>query len=77
MEFKESGKYRIELFEEVPAINCRIFKIYREGEFYDCILEIDGVFELVSNYHREDWVFDQLVKFIQGEFCKADTISSA
>ncbi len=66
--FKESGKYRIELFEEVPAINCRVYRIYQEGEFYDCILEIDGVFELVSNYHREKWVFDQLVEFIQESF---------
>ncbi len=68
--FKESGIYQIELFEEVPAINCRVYRIYQEGEFYDCILEMDGVFELVSNYHREEWVFDQLVKFIQESFAR-------
>jgi len=68
--FKESGIYQIELFEEVPAINCRVYRIYQEGDFYDCILEIDGVFELVSNYHRESWVFDQLVKFIQESFAR-------
>ena len=59
------GKYQIELCDEIASMNCRIFNIFEDGDFYDCILEIDGTFELVSNYHRESCVFEYLVPFVK------------
>jgi len=59
------GKYRVELYEEIAFMKCKIYNVYEHGDFYDCILEVDGVFELMGNYQREPWVYKRLVSIIK------------